>query len=95
MKLRNVSTEKDLGVIIDKGNQIAGLIRKTMTFMDPSMFLMLFKALVCLHLEYAVALWIPHLMKRIVAIEKVQRRFLAFRTSTLKKIEVANVFQTI
>ena len=88
MKLRNFSTEKDLGVIIDQhlkfDSHIYPLLltketscwsfRRTMTCMDPSMCVMLFKALVRPHLDYTVALWNPHLMKHIVAIEKVKRR---------------------
>ena len=86
IKLRNVCTEKDLGVIIDQhlkfnshissvfnqGNQIAVLIRRTMTFMEPSRFVMLFKTFARSHFEYTVASWNPHLMKYLVAIEKVE-----------------------
>ena len=88
IKLRTVRTEKDLGVIIDnnlkfdshisaavnKGNQMMGLIRRTMTYMDKEIFRLLFKTLVRPHLEYAVAAWNPHLCEHRISIENVQRR---------------------
>ena len=80
--------EKDIGVIIDdklafdkhisekvnKANSIMGLIRRTMEYMDNNTFVLLFKALVRPHVEYANQIWCPHLVKHIDAIENVQRR---------------------
>ena len=80
--------EKDLGVIIDskltfekhmqskinKANSIMGVIRRTMEYLDTENFKLLFTALVRPHLEYANAVWSPHLKKHIEAVENVQRR---------------------
>ena len=80
--------KKDLGVVIDSdltfdehiltkvrvANATVGLIRRTFSYLDPVMFLMLFTAFVRPHLEYAVAVWSPHLKKHIDAIENVQIR---------------------
>ena len=80
--------EKDLGVLIDgkltfadevrsrikKGNVIVGTIRRTFSSLNESTFTQLFKALVRPHLEYAAAVWFPHLRRDIDAIEAVQRR---------------------
>ncbi len=87
--LRKVSEEKDIGVTVDdklsfsnhmatkikKANSIMGVIRRTYAYLDDdTTFLLLYKALVRPHLEYANQVWSPHLKKDIVAIENVQRR---------------------
>ena len=73
MRLENVKSEKDLGVIIDNSlsfgehisskisiaNRNLGLIFRTFTFMDKDMFLNLFKAIVRPHVEYATSAWAP------------------------------------
>ena len=51
-----------------------GLIRRTFTCLYEETFLLLYKALVRPHLEYANALWSPYKIKDITAIENVQRR---------------------
>ena len=82
------SEEKDLGVIFDenllfdshiqsiinKSNQMIGIIRRTFTYLNRSIFLHLYKALVRPHLEYGHEIWFPRLKRQSVAIEKVQRR---------------------
>ena len=50
-----------------------------MTFMDPSMFAMLFETLVHPHFEYAVALWNPRLMKHVVDhVKNIKGQMLGF-----------------
>ena len=80
--------EKDLGVIFDcnlsfdahiqsvigKANRILGIIKRTFTFMDADTFLRLYKTMVRPHLEYANAVWAPHLKRQSRDIERVQRR---------------------
>ena len=80
--------ETDLGVIIDskltfeahiqgkinKANSIMGVIRRTMDYLDPESFKLLFTSLVRPHLEFANAIWCPYWKKHIVALENVQRR---------------------
>ena len=86
--LEKVKEEKDLGIIIDdrlnfekhintkvnKANQIMGLIRRTFSFLNESIFLHLYKSIVRPHLEYAVHCWHPMRKKDISSIENVQRR---------------------
>ena len=86
--LEQTNREKDIGVIIDdhlsfeehmnckinKANSIMGLIRRTFTFLDEQTLLLLYKALVRPHLEYANSVWCPYKVKHIMAIENVQRR---------------------
>ena len=87
-KLKYTDKEKDIGVIVDnklnfeehmnekinKANSIMGLIRRTLTYPDEMIFLLLYKALVRPHLEYANMVWNPYKMKHVVALENVQRR---------------------
>ena len=87
-EMDHVFEEKDLGVVVDSdltfdehiltkvrvANAMVGLIRRTFSYLDPMMFLKLFTAFVRPHLEYAVAVWSPHLKKHIDAIENVQMR---------------------
>lgn len=88
MKLNTVEIEKDLGVYIDnkltfeyhinmkvkKANSMFGMIRRSFTYMDRTVFKQLFISIVRPHLEYAAPVWNPHLKKLIVLIENVQRR---------------------
>ena len=87
-EMEHVGEEKDLGVVIDselsfdehisakvnKANAMVGLIRRAFSYLDPKMFLKLYTAFVRPHLEYAVAVWSPHLVKHIDLVEKVQMR---------------------
>ena len=87
-ELEHVFEEKDLGVIIDsdltfnehistkikKANAIVGLIRRTFSFLDGPLFKKLYTTFVRPHLEYAQAVWSPHLLKYIRMIENVQIR---------------------
>ena len=88
IELKLKQDEKDLGVIIDsqlnfekhistkvnKANQIMGLIRRTMTYLDEATFCLLYKSLVRPHLEYANSVWSPRSTKNIKLVESVQRR---------------------
>ena len=83
-----VSSEKDLGVIMDKAlkfsehistkinkaNRNLGIVFRTFTYMDKEMFLNLYKSIVRPHLEYAATVCTPLFKKDMIAIENVQRR---------------------
>ena len=87
-QLEKISEEKDLGVIVSsnfkvsnqcikvakKGNQILGLIRRTITCRSKEIIERLYKSLVRPHLEYCIQAWRPHLVKDIEILERVQRR---------------------
>ncbi len=87
-KLETITEEKDLGVIVSsnfkvskqcikaakKGNQILGLIKRTITCRSKEIIGRLYKSLVRPHLEYCIQAWRPHLVKDIDILEKVQRR---------------------
>ena len=87
-ELRNVSSYKDLGVImvndltwtkhvnetVHKANKVLGLLKRTVGSKNKDIFSILYKSLVPLILEYASPMWSPHLAKDIHEIEKIQRR---------------------
>ena len=57
-----------------KGNQILGLIKRTITCRSNEIIIRLYKSLVRPHLEYCIEAWRPHLVKDIEILERVQRR---------------------
>ena len=87
-ELEHVFEEKDLGVKIDaelcfeehisekvkKANTIMGLIRRSFSYLSCNVFKKLYLSFVRPHLEYAQAVWSPHLKKHTNLIEKVQIR---------------------
>jgi ribonuclease P/MRP protein subunit RPP40 len=87
-ELEHVFEEKDLGVVMDsdlnfeehmslkinKANAIMGMIRRSFTFLDCHLFRKLYITFVRPHLEYAQAVWSPHLVKHVNMIENVQKR---------------------
>lgn len=87
-ELEHVFEEKDLGVHIDselkfdehiankvnKANALVGLIRRSFSYLDGELFKKLFTSFVRPHLEYAQAVWHPHLVKHKRVIENVQKR---------------------
>ena len=87
-QLEHVFSEKDLGVTIDmelnfedhilskvnKANSIMGLIQRSFSFLDKHLFKKLYVTFVRPHLEYAQAVWSPHLSKYINIIENVKIR---------------------
>ena len=86
--LETVSEEKDLGVLfsnslsfrnhitksIAKANQMTGIVKRTFEYLNPEVFITLYKTLIRPHLEYANVIWRPHMRKDIENIERVQRR---------------------
>ena len=87
IKLEVSNCEKDVWVYIDehltfethivtkvnKANSTMGLIRRSFTYLDEEMFVLLFKALVRPHLEYAQPVWSLYLKKHQQMIENAQR----------------------
>ena len=58
----------------NKANSTMGLIRRSFTYLDEEIFVLLFKALVRPHLEYAQPVWSPYLKKHQQMIENVHRQ---------------------
>ena len=69
-----MSFNKHIQGQVNKANQLVGLIRRSFVYLSCDTFVLLFKALVRPHLEYACSVWNPYLKKDIQLIEDVQRR---------------------
>ena len=66
--------EEHISEKVSKANSIVGLIRRSFSFLDCNLFKTLYTTFVRPHLEYAQAVWAPHLIKHINMIENVQVR---------------------
>lgn len=87
-EMEHVFDEKDLGVTIDSelkfedhiarkvntANAIVGQMRRSFSYLDCDTFKQIFTAFVRPHLEYGEAVWSPHLVRNIDALENVQIR---------------------
>jgi hypothetical protein len=69
-----LSFAEEIGCRVKKANSIVGIIRRSFTYLDDHTFVLLFKALVRPHLEYAGSVWQPHLRRDFDRLEGVQRR---------------------
>ena len=86
--INKVTEEKDLRVTIDnklkfvpniqamvkKANRNLGIIKRTFSYLDRTVFLNLYKTIVRPHLEYASTVWSVLYKKDCIFIENVQRR---------------------
>ena len=84
--LGRTTQEKDLGVTFSadmkvseqcwiaasKGNQILGLIRRTITYKEKQLIVPLYKVIVRPHLEYCIQAWRPYCKKDIDKLERIQ-----------------------
>ena len=57
-----------------KGNQIIGLIRRTITYKKKQLVVPLYKAIVRPHLEYCIQAWMQYRKEDIDKLERIQRR---------------------
>ena len=87
-KLAEITEGKDLGVIFsndlkvgkqcdkaaNKGNQVLGLIKRTIISRKTKVILNFNKTLIHPHLEYCIQAWRPHLAKDIEKLDNVQKR---------------------
>ena len=94
--LGRTTQEKDLGVTFSadmnvseqcqnaasKGNQILGLIRRTITYKEKQLIVPLYKAMVRPHLEYCIQAFRWYRKKDIDNLERIQRR----STKIIKKL---------
>ena len=70
---KDLSWSQHISIIVNKANQVLGLVRRTVGTANTSTFSLLYKSLVRPLLQYDVPVWNPYLVKDIHAIENVQR----------------------
>ena len=70
----DMKVSEQCGIAASKGNQILGLIRRTITYKEKQLIIPLYKAIVRPHLEYCIKAWRPYRKKDIDKLERVQRR---------------------
>ena len=68
-----LSPEKHINAIIKSAYALLAKIRVTFRYIDKKSFKNIYVAYVRLKLEYAAAVWNPHLRKHIQKLERVQR----------------------
>jgi hypothetical protein len=87
--IRNVDCVKDLGVLVDSSvsfsqhvdsvastaRRLTGLVFRTIRSRCRDVLLPVYTTLVRPGMEYATAVWNPHLIRNVEVLEKVQRRF--------------------
>ena len=69
----NMKVSEQCRIAASKGNQVLGMIRRTITYKEKSFIVPLNKAIVRPHLEYCIQAWSPYLRKDINMVEKRQR----------------------
>ena len=93
-KLKQITEEKDLGVIVDKdlkfhqqsaaavkkANSRLGIIKKSFASLDDKTLPLLYKSLVRPHLEYGNLVWGPFFKGEQISVEIVQQRLSKFRS---------------
>ena len=70
----DMKVSEQCGIAASKGNQILGLIRRTITYKEKQLIVPLYKAIVRSHLEYCIEAWRPYRKKDIDKLERIQRR---------------------
>ena len=68
-----MKVSEQCGIAASKGNQIIGLIRRTITF-KKQVTVPLYRAIVRPHLEYCIRAWRPNRKRDTDKLERIQRR---------------------
>ena len=70
----DMKLSEQCGIAASKGNQVLGLIRRSITYKGKKLIIPLYKAIVRPHLEYCIQTWRPYRKKDIDTLERIQRR---------------------
>ena len=70
----DMNVSEQCGIAASKGNQILGLIRRTIMYNEKQLIVPLYKAIVRSHSEYCIQAWRPYREKDIDKLERIQRR---------------------
>ena len=66
----DMKDSEQCGIAASKGNQILGLIRRTIMYKEKQLIIPLYKAIVRPHLEYCIQAWRPHCKKDIYTLRE-------------------------
>eukprot|EP00061_Rhincodon_typus_P004523 g22800.t1 len=85
-KIQKSEVQRDLGVLVQNSLKVESVVRKANTmsafistgleYKSRDVLLRLYKALVRPRLEYSEQFWAPYLKKDVLALERIQRRFM-------------------
>ena len=70
----DMKVSEQSGIAASKGNQILGLIMRTIIYKEKQLIVLLYKATVRPHMEYCIQAWRPYRKKDIDKLERLQRR---------------------
>ena len=70
----DMKVSEQCGIAAAKGNQILGLIRRTIVYKEKELIIPLYKTIIRPYLEYCIQAWRPYRKKDIDMLERVQRR---------------------
>ena len=68
----DMKVPEQCGIAASKGNQILGLIRRTITYKEKQLIVPMNKAIVIPHLEYCIQAWRPYRKKDVDKLERIQ-----------------------
>ena len=71
----NMKVSEQCRIAAYKGNQVLGMIRRSITYKEKSLIVPLYKAIVRPQLEYCIHAWNPYLRKYIDMLEKIQTKY--------------------
>ena len=70
---KDLSWDNHISIIVNKANNLLGLIKRSVGTTNVNIFSTLYLSLVRPILEYAVPVWCPYLVEDIRALESIQR----------------------
>ena len=70
----NLKFNKHISVTVKKANRLVGMIKRTFSFMNKELFLIIYKSLIRSVLDYGSPVWNPSTKKYRQMLENVQRR---------------------
>ena len=70
----DMKVSEQCGIAASKGNQILGLIRRTIMYKEKQLIVPMYKAIIMPHLECCIQAWRPYRKKDIDKLERIKRR---------------------
>ena len=74
VRFDNLTFREHMSEKINKAYNVLGIIKRNFIYMDEHTFILLYKAVVRPHIEFANSVWCPYKLGDIKEIEKIQKR---------------------